>query len=196
MSTNDPQQQQMIREAMKAIAERRPGRTKLVYDKTKRTIVAVTEGTQVPRALNITADDADMFAVITLSTRWFRDHWQEIKRDGSIVVSLSTWDDGDALTQSNLGVQPSQDVERGTVLLGDKVSSAERVNIVLTLTKNEQQRTSVFSAPDGSLYHATCHRMIDGDTEVIDVSFADVQPELARRRSGILESTVLQDKTV
>ena len=62
MSTNDPQQQQMIREAMKSIAERRPGRTKLVYDKTRRTIVAVAEGAQAPRALNITADDADMFA--------------------------------------------------------------------------------------------------------------------------------------
>lgn len=46
--TTDPQQQQMIREAMKAIAERRPGRSKLVYDKTKRTIVAVSEGSQTP----------------------------------------------------------------------------------------------------------------------------------------------------
>ena len=37
---NDPQQQ-MIRDAMQAIAQRKPGKTKLVYDKTKRTIVAV-----------------------------------------------------------------------------------------------------------------------------------------------------------
>ena len=51
MSTNDPQQQQMIREAMKSIAERKPGRTKLVYDKTKRTIVAVAAGTQAPRGV-------------------------------------------------------------------------------------------------------------------------------------------------
>jgi len=43
MSASDPQQQTMIRDAMKAIAERRPGRTKLVYDKTKRTIVAVAD---------------------------------------------------------------------------------------------------------------------------------------------------------
>ena len=41
MTTKDTQQQ-MIQEAMKAIAERRPGRTKLVYDKAKRTIVAVS----------------------------------------------------------------------------------------------------------------------------------------------------------
>src|SRR3954463_7926640 len=100
MSTSDPQQQQMIREAMKSIAERRPGRTKLVYDKTKRTIVAVTEGTQAPRALNITADDADMFAVVTLSSRWMRENWQAIKRDGVSTVNLSCWDNGDALTHT------------------------------------------------------------------------------------------------
>lgn len=57
-----PAQQQMIGEAMRAIAERRPGRTKLVYDKTRRTIVAVSAGSQVPRGLDITAEDADMFA--------------------------------------------------------------------------------------------------------------------------------------
>ena len=105
MSINDPQRQ-MIQEAMKSIAERKPGRTKLVYDKTKRTIVAVSEGTQAPRALNITADDADMFAVATLSSRWLREHWPELKRDGSIAVALSSWDGGDALTQRDLGVQP------------------------------------------------------------------------------------------
>lgn len=54
-------QQQMIREAMQAIAERRPGRSKLVYDKTRRTIVAVPVGAQPAHALNITAEDADMF---------------------------------------------------------------------------------------------------------------------------------------
>ena len=79
----------MIREAMKSIAERRPGRTKLVYDKTKRTIVAVAEGAQAPRALNITADDADMFAVLTLSTPWMRDHWDELARDGYMSLALA-----------------------------------------------------------------------------------------------------------
>lgn len=47
MSTSDPQQQQMIREAMKSIAERRPGRTKTVFgradieDVLRRSIVSV-----------------------------------------------------------------------------------------------------------------------------------------------------------
>jgi len=56
----DPQKA-MIREAMQAIAERRPGRTKLVYDRSRRTIVAVSASDQTTRGLNITAEDADMF---------------------------------------------------------------------------------------------------------------------------------------
>jgi len=56
----DPQKT-MIREAMQAIAERRPGRTKLVYDKSRRTIVAVSASDQTSRGLNISAEDADMF---------------------------------------------------------------------------------------------------------------------------------------
>ena len=55
----------------------------------------------------------------------------------------------------------------------------------------------VFASPDSSLYSATCWRTPDGGAkQSIDVSFADVRPELATRRSGILESTILQDKTV
>ena len=60
-STSDSRQQGMIREAMQAIAQRKPGRTRLVYDKTRRTIVAVSAAESTPRGLNITAEDADMF---------------------------------------------------------------------------------------------------------------------------------------
>ena len=102
---NDPQQQQMIRDAMKAIAERRPGRTKLVYDKTKKTIVAVAEGSEPPRALNITADDADMFATITLSAQWLRDQWPRLSSGASAVARFTAWDDGDAYTHYDLGPQ-------------------------------------------------------------------------------------------
>src|SRR3989337_3048286 len=106
MSTN-PAQHQMIRDAMQAIAERKPGRSKLVYDKTKRTIVAVAEGSQTPQALNITADDADMFGVITLSSDWLRKNWPRLESQGALPLMFSSWDDGDALTQSELCVQPS-----------------------------------------------------------------------------------------
>ena len=61
--TAGPNQQAMIREAMESIAQRRPGRTRLVYDKTKRTIVAVAAADRSQRGLDITAEDADMFVL-------------------------------------------------------------------------------------------------------------------------------------
>jgi len=197
MSINDPQRQ-MIQEAMKSIAERKPGRTKLVYDKTKRTIVAVSEGTQAPRALNITADDADMFAVATLSSRWLREHWPELKRDGSIAVALSSWDGGDALTQRDLGVQPAPSPEQGTVVLDERTAAPAgvAVRIVLAPTDGTRPDAATFLAPDGSFYRAAGRRTAGGDDQPIDVCFADVQPELATRRAGVLESTVLADKMV
>ena len=54
-------QKEMIREAMQAIAQRKPGRSKLVYDKTQRTIVAISTTDSTVRGLNISAEDADMF---------------------------------------------------------------------------------------------------------------------------------------
>ena len=54
-------QKDMIREAMQAIAQRKTGRSKLVYDKTLRTIVAVSTTDSAVRGLNISAEDADMF---------------------------------------------------------------------------------------------------------------------------------------
>ncbi len=54
-------QKEKIREAMQAIALRRPGRNKLVYDKSKKTIVAISSSDTTTPGLNITAEEADMF---------------------------------------------------------------------------------------------------------------------------------------
>jgi hypothetical protein len=54
-------QKEMIKEAMESIAQRKQGRTKLVYDKTSRTIIAVSTTEQKANALNISPEDADMF---------------------------------------------------------------------------------------------------------------------------------------
>jgi molybdopterin/thiamine biosynthesis adenylyltransferase len=196
--TTDPQQQQMIREAMKAIAERRPGRSKLVYDKTKRTIVAVTEGTQTPRALNITADDADMFAVATLSTRWLADQWAAVIRDHIVPIRFSSWDEGDALTQFELGPLPASSVVEGVVLLGEKTAPpvGAKLRIVLHPGKGPVSEGSRFVAPDGSIHYAETLRHIDGKDESLDTDFVDLQPEFAIRRSSLLETHVLEDKTI
>lgn len=60
-------QKDMIRDAMQAIAQRKTGRSKLVYDKTLRTIVAVSTTDSPVRGLNISAEDADMFLYTDMS---------------------------------------------------------------------------------------------------------------------------------
>ncbi len=58
-----PTQKEMIKEAMQAIAQRRPGKSKLVYDKVRKTIVAVSTADQTAAGLNISSEDADMFSL-------------------------------------------------------------------------------------------------------------------------------------
>jgi molybdopterin/thiamine biosynthesis adenylyltransferase len=194
----DTQQQQMIRDAMKAIAERKPGRTKLVYDKTKRTIVAVAAGTDAPRALNITADDADMFAVVTMSTQWLNDNWGAIARERTMPIRFSSWDDGDAYTHCELGVLRAPAIVDAMILLGEgtpPVDSA-KLRIVVAPGKGPVSENSTFVAPDGSVHHAAAFLGGEGGDQLLEIAFADVQPELAMRRSGLLETNVLNDKTV
>lgn len=195
MSTNESQQQQMIRDAMKSIAERKPGRTKLVYDKDRRTIVAVAEGANSPRALDITADDADMFAVVTLSSRWLRDHWAQIKSIGWVSVELSSWDDGDALTHADLGVLPTSP-QSAAVLMSERISPPEGAVVVVVLKPagDVAAGAATFVAPDASRHRASCWRQVGNNRESIEVYFADVEPELSTRRTGILESTLLRDR--
>src|SRR3546814_11153525 len=143
MSTNDPVQRQMIRDAMQAIAERKPGRSKLVYDKTKRTIVAVAEGTQASQALNITADDADMFGIVTLSSEWLREKWPDLKTAGFLPVTFSPWDDGDALTQAELCIQASPAPVLRILLPGQHESKEPAELGILIDRKSVEQGKSV-----------------------------------------------------
>ncbi len=183
---------------MKAIAERKPGRSKLVYDKTKRTIVAVAEGTQAPRALNITADDADMFAVATISTRWLHEHWAQLRRDGVITARFNSWDDGDALTQSDLGPQPGPSVIEGvfTTTENSTLPAGVQLRVLLTPTEASGSEPSTFSAPDGSFYRAVAWVCAAGTEKSIVTNLVDVQPALATRRAGILETSILNDRCV
>jgi molybdopterin/thiamine biosynthesis adenylyltransferase len=195
MST-DPVQQQMIRDAMKSIAERKPGRSKLVYDKTKRTIVAVAEGSQAPQALNITADDADMFGTITLSSDWLRDNWQKLRDNGSIQVHFSSWDGGDALTQSALCVTPSANsIETALFFAEENAKKYDGLALFLKTSPTSALRPDNFTSPTGDLYGCRVWGGKNVD-ESVEVIFADVKPQLELRRAGIIEATILKDKTV
>ena len=198
MTIKDPQQQ-MIQEAMTAIAERRPGRTKLVYDKTKRTIVAVSAHVQTPAALNITAEDADMFGVVTLSSQSLQAQWPRLEREGIISLRLSVWDDGDAFTQHDLGAQPAPTSVRGILLMDHCTATTNDAALRIVLKKIDsppQGDLSIFAAPDGLTYHAQAWRQADGSEEVMTAIFVNVQPELATRRLGLLETSILLDMSV
>lgn len=196
MTMNDPQQQQMIREAMKAIAERRPGRTKLVYDKAKRTIVAVAEGSELPRALNITADDADMFGVITLSGQWLRDEWPRLSGGASVAALFTSWDDGDAYTQHDLGPQVGATVSECAIALEGAPESQSQLRIVFIKVDAASGRVAHFVAADGSIFALKAYERRDGRDVPLEVTIVEVQPALSARRAGILESSILNDRSV
>lgn len=195
MSNGD--QRSMIREAMQAIAQRKPGKSKLVYDKAKRTIVAVSEGASTPQALNITADDADMFAVVTLSSGWLREKWPDLTRTGSLPVGFSSWDDGDALTHLELCIQDSGTQAPATLVLGQQSRQpTEEMVIAIVPTDKPIHRSDVFVSPDNVAYGA---ELIKRGTAAVDgheVVFADIEPQLDLRRAGILETTILKDRAV
>lgn len=197
MTTTDPRQQQMIGEAMKAIAERRPGRTKLVYDKTKRTIIAVVDGAQAPRALNITADDADMFAVLTISADWLRSHWPELQSPSGLDTQFATWDNDDAFTHVDLGPQPGPSVVPAAIGMADVLGASEApLRLTLATEATVASLTSGIVGPDNRAYrlHASLSRA--GVTSNLDCAVVEIEPALAARRAGLLETTVLRESSV
>lgn len=190
-------QRSMIREAMQAIAQRKPGKSKLVYDKARRTIVAVAEGSHTPQALNITADDADMFGVVTLSAEWLRAKWPDLVATRSLPVDFSSWDEGDALTQVELCVQASASGAQARLVMDQgQAEPAAEMTIVLAPTDNPTSRSNVFVAPGGVAYRAEVIEPGEAAAGRREVVFADIEPQLDLRRAGILETTILKDKVV
>lgn len=54
---------ELIQKAMRRIARRKPGRTRLVYDRATKTIMVVDRsGNKTPSGLIITDTEADLFA--------------------------------------------------------------------------------------------------------------------------------------
>ena len=54
----------------------------------------------------------------------------------------------------------------------------------------------MFVSPEGTRYRGQIVQPAQPSCQPSDIVFADVEPQLALRRSGILETTILQDKTV
>src|SRR3989338_5563247 len=144
-------QKEMIKEAMQAIATRKPGKSKLVYDKVKRTIVAVSVAEQTTTGLNITAEDADMFSrgIITITSEFLNDNWTKLVSNLILPTPLSEWDEGDAYTLASIGVAPSQKVVFAAIVLED--AEVRDFSIVIRLRKlTDSARECDYRSPEGS----------------------------------------------
>src|SRR5260370_25302072 len=140
---------------MRWMGEGKAGKAKVVCDKTKRPVGAGSEGLSTPQALNITADDADMFGIVTLSAGWLREKWPDLTKVGSLSVDFSSWDDGDALTQSELCIQGSGTQAQATLVFGQQHGQpAAGMIISIAPTHKPTHRADVLLSPDNIAYRA------------------------------------------
>ena len=190
-----PTQKEMIREAMQAIAQRRSGRTKLVYDKAKKTIVAVSTTDQISRGLNISSEDADMFcsSIVTITSDYLDGHWSQLVDTGILPTQLSEWDGGDAYTLSEIGPLPGHKRTLGAVVLED-VDVAD-FSVVIRLQKNHDEG-GVYRCPTGTEYGITAERVNREEKKQLEVRVENIAESISSRRRGLLETDLLKDKSV
>lgn len=190
-------QKEMIKEAMQAIAARKPGRSKLVYDKTKRTIVAVSVADQTRTGLNITAEDADMFSegLITITSEFLDDNWQKLLANSILPIPLSEWDGGEAYTLASIGVAPSQKVIFAAAILeGTTVSDFPIVVRLRRLSDNTGQYG--YQSPEGTPYAVTAEVLVNDLAKKVQVEIVGLAESLSSRRQGIIETDLLKDSSV
>ena len=190
-----PTQKEMIREAMQAIAQRRSGRTKLVYDKAQKTIVAVSATDQPPRGLNISSEDADMFSssIVTITSDYLDAHWSQLLDTGILPTQLSEWDEGDAYTLSEIGSLPGHRRTFGAVVLED--IDVSDFPVVIRLRKNHDEG-GVYRCPNGAEYGVTAERVNGEEKKPFAVRVENISESISSRRRGLLETDLLKDKSV
>ena len=181
---------------MQAIAQRKPGRTKLVYDNLQRTIVAVSTTDQTPRGLNISSEDADMFissSVVTITADYIDSHWPELVDTGILRIKLSEWDEGDAYTLSEIGPLPGYVRALGAVVLGD--IDVGDCSVVIRLQEDGDEGT-LYQCPTGKEYRVTAKRIRRQTEDKMDVRVDTISECISSRRRGLVESDLLEDKSV
>ena len=190
-----PTQKDMIREAMQAIAQRRSGRTKLVYDKVQKTIVAVSATDQPPKGLNISSEDADMFcsSVVTITSDYLDAHWSNLVSTGILPTQLSEWDEGDAYSLCEIGPLPGYKRILGAVVLED--IDVTDFPVVIRLRKNHDEGT-VYRCPNGTEYRITAERTNREERTHLEVRVENIATSIAARRRGLLETDLLRDKSI
>ena len=140
-----------------------------------------------------------MFAVVTLSCHTLRTQWARLERDRILPIRLSSWDDGDAFTEYDLGAQPAPTTVRAALLLDDSTAVSPGVEVRIVLHKIDPPTAhdpSTLRAPDGLTYRAAPSRHHNGASDTLTPVFVDLRPALATRHLGLLETSVLQDTSV
>lgn len=135
--------------------------------------------------------------MITLSAQWLRSHWDQLASGSSLQIDFSSWDDGDALTHTALGIYRSDKQITGRVVLEKFRDIQSEDDLTVALIQHDSIGTSdTLTAPDGTSYRAVA--MDDGGTlrSVRPVRIVDVARAVAERRVGLIESDVLSDARV
>lgn len=190
-------QKEMIKEAMQSIATRKPGKSKLVYDKAKRTIVAVSVVDQTTTGLNITAEDADMFShgIVTITSEFLNDNWAKLLSNSILPTPLSEWDEGEAYTLASIGVAPSQKIIFAAVVLED--TEVCDFPLIIRLRKStDSARQHDYRSPEGTGYFSTAELFVKGVANEIQIKIVDLEKSLSLRQQGLIETGLLKDSSV
>ncbi len=133
--------------------------------------------------------------MITITTEFLDSNWKVLRETSILPVQLSEWDDGDAYTQSDIGVLPSRKVVHGAIVMGDMSVSDFSIVIRLRRSTNEEKEM-MYNSPDGHQYQAVAEQYIDGMNKSISVCIENVANTLSSRRRGLIETDDLKDSSV
>src|SRR5258708_4699384 len=135
--------------------------------------------------------------MITLSADWLRKRWPELEASGSISIPLSSWDDGDAFTLSELGPLSAPQLVNGRLSLDGRGESEALISV--DLVGGDPGRVAsrhTFTAPDGRTYLAKGRCIQNEQEREMPVDIIEVTGALEVRRSALLESYLLEDAAV
>ncbi len=133
--------------------------------------------------------------MITITSDYLDANWKVLADTSILPIQLSVWDDGDAYTLAAIGKLPSPKVTLGAIVLeGAQVSD---FSIVIRLRKGTADKeTARYHCPDGVEYGVSGERKKGGASESIPVRVDNIAKELSTRRHGLLETNLLEDRSV
>jgi len=133
--------------------------------------------------------------MITLTTEFLDRNWRNLVLNRMMPVSLSERDEGDAYTETSIGMLPSQKIVFGSIALGEGQSSDFQIIIRLNKVTDEQAPYTYLS-PDGGHYVVTAGKIVLGSKENVEIKIASICKDIASRRQGIIETDLLKNTSV